>query len=165
MITHEETAAILAKLAACDQRTVGRADLAVWHEILNLAKPPITCDDALAGIAEWHAEQTDGRMRPAHVIQTAHRVAYHRAGRERAQRMAERIAIEALPAIQAAGDDELLTELRSRMGTGDLDVLRRPEWVEHRRNLERQSRAAREPNRAFAGWPPPGGWPVPGVEQ
>lgn len=165
MITYEDTAAILAKLAACDQRTVGRTDLAAWQEILNLAKPPIDVADALDAVAEWHATNTDGRMRPAHVIQGAQHIAYRRAGRQRAERIAQQTAIEATPTVQAADDDELLTELRARMGTGDPNVLRRPEWVEWQRRQERAVRADREPNRAFAGWPPPGGWPVPDGDQ
>lgn len=164
MITPGGAARILAKASAYDQRTVGDSDIAAWHEALNLADPPITLDDALAAVARWHVENVDDRrIRIAHVIQGAQRIAYRRAGAERAARLAEQAEIEAAETEDHSEDrDELLAKLAEKFGTGDPAVLRRREWVEHER---RKQRRLAEPNPLFKGFPPPGGFPVPGESE
>jgi hypothetical protein len=61
-----ETAVLLAKAAAVDQRTVGEADVRAWQEILAHVDLP----DALAAVTRHYAETAD-RLMPAHVIRHA----------------------------------------------------------------------------------------------
>jgi hypothetical protein len=161
VITKGDAARILSKCAAYDQRTIGDADVAAWHEALNLANPPITAADALTAIAAWHAESVDDRrIRIAHIIQGAQRIAYRRAGAERAAKLAEQLALETAETEDRTEDrDELLAKLAEKFGSGDPAVLRRREWVAH----ERRQRLAK-PNPHFTGFPPPGGFPVPDAD-
>lgn len=158
MITKGDAARILAKCAAYDQRTIGDADVAAWHEALNLAEPAITAADALLAVAQWHADNTDERrIRIAHIIRGAQHIAHRRAGAERAAKLAEQLAVEAAETEDHTEErDELLAKLADKFGTGDPAVLRRREWVAH----ERRQRMAK-PNPHFTGFPPPGGFPVP----
>lgn len=142
MLSQAETAVILTKIAACDQRTLGRTDVIAWTEILNLADPPIACEDALAAVAQWHADALDGRIRPAHVIQGAQAIARRRAGAAKAAELAERAELEAAETVDRTPEVvELVDQLARRMGTGDPTVLRRREWVaaERRRQRERDN--------------------------
>lgn len=70
-----ETAVLLAKAAAVDQRTVGEADVRAWQEILAAVDLP----DALTAVTRHYAETAD-RLMPAHVIRHAKAI---RADRQR----------------------------------------------------------------------------------
>lgn len=157
MISPGDAFRILAMIAAYDQRTVGETDGLAWHTALNLADPPINFDDAMTAVATWHAENTEGRIRPAHVIQGAQLVARRRAGAERAARLAD------MRALPAAPEQELTPERREQMlaaiPPGVPNILRRREWVRWERE---RSRGDEGPNRLFTGFPPPAGHPVPG---
>ncbi len=61
-----ETAVLLAKAAAVDQRTVGEADVRAWQEILAT----VDLVDALAAVTRHYGETAD-RLMPAHVIRHA----------------------------------------------------------------------------------------------
>lgn len=63
-MTPAETAALLAKVQAFDKRTVGRADVAAWHEVLATTE----LADALEAVTRHYRESADFLM-PAHVRQ------------------------------------------------------------------------------------------------
>lgn len=62
-MTPSDIATVLAKAAAYDQRTVGKADIAAWHEILH----PYELADALQAITR-HYTETRERIYPNNVI-------------------------------------------------------------------------------------------------
>jgi len=57
-----DTAAVLAKAAIFDFRTVGEADVMAWHEIIG----DLDAADALAGVTRWYRDRAD-RLMPAHL--------------------------------------------------------------------------------------------------
>lgn len=61
-MTPAETAKLLAKASAFDQRTVGTADVAAWHEVLA----DVDFTDALVAVSRHYAEHVE-RLMPAHV--------------------------------------------------------------------------------------------------
>lgn len=81
-MTPSETAAVLAKCAAYDARTIGEADVAAWHEIIgHLHVTP--CLEAVAIHYREHAT----RAMPADIRRLATDIqARQRAALERAQR-------------------------------------------------------------------------------
>jgi hypothetical protein len=58
----QETAAVLAKAAAYDNRNVGEANVRAWHEALG----DLALADCLAAVAQHHRTSTDYLM-PAHI--------------------------------------------------------------------------------------------------
>lgn len=62
-MTPADVAKVLAKIAAYDQRTVGQADVAAWHEILA----PYPLGEALQAVMRHHRDSTE-RIKPAHVV-------------------------------------------------------------------------------------------------
>lgn len=78
-MTPAETAAVLAKAAAYDRRTVGRADVAAWHEALADVDMP----DALAAVTAHYRDSTDW-LQPAHIRQRVRDARRARQGRDRA---------------------------------------------------------------------------------
>lgn len=163
MITPSDAGQILTAIAAYDQRTVGVVEAQAWSAALNRAEPAITLEDALGAVVDWFAEVVDDmRMRPAHVIKGAHRIAYRRAGATRAAQLAAQQALPAAP--EPPLTPERRAELLAAIPEGTPNVLRRREWVDWERAEERRRRreASAEPNRLFTGFPPPGGFPIPG---
>jgi hypothetical protein len=71
----EETAVLLAKCASVDQRTVGRADVLSWHELVG----HLPLADALEAVKRWYSNRRD-RIMPSDVIDGARAI-----GNERAQ--------------------------------------------------------------------------------
>ncbi|WP_213452870.1 hypothetical protein [Rhizomonospora bruguierae] len=86
-----EAAAVLAKAAAFDRRTVGDADILAWHEILA----DVAVDDALAAVAAHYRDTRDWLM-PSDVIRLARKVRAER--RERSEALALPSRFEADPA-------------------------------------------------------------------
>lgn len=138
MITFDEVARILAKCAAYDQRTVGEGDIRAWHEALNVAEPPIEIEDALISVARFYAERTEGRIRPAHVIEASHAMDLDRRQRARdeirdraLERATEARAVEVVGTRDRADEvNQLLDDLRRRIGPrARPEVFRRPEWL------------------------------------
>lgn len=62
MLTPGDTARVLAKIAAFDQRTVGAADIAAWHEVLG----HLDLVDCLNAVALHYREQS-ARAMPADI--------------------------------------------------------------------------------------------------
>lgn len=65
-MTPADTARVLAKAAAFDQRTIGRTDVAAWHEALA----DIAADDALDAVTA-HYRATSNRLMPSDVRRIA----------------------------------------------------------------------------------------------
>lgn len=157
-MTPGDTARVLAKAAAFDQRTVGAADVAAWHEALH----DLDTADALAAVTRHYAAN-EQRLMPVHVRRITAELARerHRIAREEQ----ERRALEAEAADRGTVRDrsaevaDMLATLRDRLGPSDPSVLRRAEWVRDERLRQRQATA--EPNPLYQGPPPPGGWPLP----
>lgn len=61
----EDTALVLAKCAAYDQRTIGQSDVAAWHEIIGHLQRA----DALEAVRRWYASHRE-RIYPSDVIET-----------------------------------------------------------------------------------------------
>lgn len=61
-MTPHETARVLAKCSAFDQRTVGGADVAAWHEVIG----KLDFADALEAVTRHYAE-TNHRAMPADI--------------------------------------------------------------------------------------------------
>jgi hypothetical protein len=155
-MTPAEAARVLAKAAAFDQRTVGRADAMAWAEALEDVAP----DDALAAVARHYRDSTD-RIMPAHVNRITDEIARERRRREIGDR-------EPPPRPRPVGIDErsangLIEQLRELLPQTNAEVLRRAEWVEHEKRQARQLRAV--PNPHFRGLPPEGGHPFPTVDE
>ncbi len=149
-----EAAAVLAKAAAFDRRTVGEADILAWHEVLA----DIEFADALVAVAKHYAENTD-RIMPAHVRRLAIEIdrGRRKAMREAYEREAQ-LAIEADPTRRDRSDvvREVIAKLRDSLHDGDPDKLRRAEWIE----IDRRRGRTEEPNPNFVAPPPPGGHPI-----
>jgi hypothetical protein len=104
-----ETAKVLAKAAAFDQRTVGEADVLAWHETIA----DLDAEDALAAVTRWYRDRAD-RLMPSHLREA---VALVRADRRRSARLkAEQEAAENRPE-QAPGRRfaDLGTETREEL--------------------------------------------------
>lgn len=161
-MTPGDTARVLAKAAAFDQRTVGAADVAAWHEALH----DLDTADALAAVTRHYAT-SDQRLMPVHVRRIATELARerHRLAREEQ----ERVALEAEAADRGTVRDrsgdiaDMLATLRDRLGPSDPSVLRRTEWVREERLRQRADDT--QPNPHYQGPPPPGGWPIPADDQ
>ena len=59
----EEIAAVLAKCAAYDRRTVGASDVLAWHEVLER----VELADALEAVKRWYSNNRDWIM-PSDVL-------------------------------------------------------------------------------------------------
>lgn len=124
-MTPADTAKVLAKAAAFDQRTIGRADIAAWHEALS----DLDVDVALEAVTRHYRRRTD-RLMPAHVHE--HAAEIYRERRIQARMAREAIQDQAYAAIatdRKPQTDELIAELRNRLPDGDWRHFRRPEML------------------------------------
>ena len=82
-MTPQQTSAVLAKMAAYDQRNVSDVDVVAWHEIIG----HLDYDAALAAVTAFYREHADRRAMPADIRRLATDIqARQRAALERAQR-------------------------------------------------------------------------------
>ncbi len=56
---------LLSYAAACDQRTIGDADVLVWHDIIG----PLDFDTVLAAMRQHYRRAPDIRLKPGHLWQ------------------------------------------------------------------------------------------------
>jgi hypothetical protein len=77
-VTPAEVAQVLAKCSAYDLRTVGRADVAAWSEILGV----VDLADALEAVTRHYRESSDRAM-PADVLRHSRSAKQDRQRRER----------------------------------------------------------------------------------
>lgn len=95
-MTLAETAKVLAKMAAYDQRTVGDADVAAWHEILG----HLDIDSCLAAVT-IHYRENSSRPWPSEIRKLATELRVRsRSSDERRKR-----AIEESPHATRTGND------------------------------------------------------------
>lgn len=104
-MTHDEVAVLLAKCASVDQRTVGRADVLSWHELVG----HLPLADTLDAVRRWYGARRD-RIMPSDVIEGVRAI-----GNERAQ--AQPHEVRALPSRFEADD---VRDDRIRRGVQDL---------------------------------------------
>lgn len=142
-MTPADTARLLAKAAAFDQRTIGAADVAAWHEAVG----DLDAGDALAAVTR-HYQRTDQRIMPSHLRQLVTEIDRER---RRAIREAdEQRAIEAEQAVQRTDRSpeiaELVRRIRDVLPADDRAVLRprAAHWDREHRAYQRYANA--EPN-------------------
>lgn len=82
-MNQSDTARVLAKIAAFDQRTVGEADVRAWHEVLG----DLDYADVLTAVTEHYRDETV-RATPAAIRAGSLRIAARRAGQQAALRHA-----------------------------------------------------------------------------
>lgn len=144
-MTPGETARVLAKAAAFDQRTIGESDVLAWHEALA----DLNGADALNAITQHYAT-SDQRIMPVHVrrLATDIRRERHRIERETdEQRAIESYRAQAGPlADRSAEIQAFVGQVREVLPEGDREALRprTVAWEREHRAYERAANA--EPN-------------------
>ncbi len=162
----QEAAAVLAKAAGYDNRTVGRANVMAWHEALH----DLDIGDCLDAVTQHHRESSDYLM-PVHIRRLATKL--RAARREVLDRENRKLELETYAAVSGPLTDrseevrELVSQIRDVLPEGEARDLfpRREHW---RREQRRQAHA--EPNPEYdptmgpvATWqaskhPPRGAW-------
>lgn len=138
-----ETHQLLTVIAAVDNRNFDDATVTTWRQILAEQQ----FDDCYAAAVDHLRDDPDTYLMPGHIHRRATALARIRAGRRRAVQLARQREIEAAETVDRSAEvAELVDALARRMGTGDLTVLRRREWVEHERDQQRQRTAEPNPN-------------------
>ena len=144
-MTPEETARVLAKCAAFDRRTVGRADVLAWHEVLG----GLDVGDALAAVTRGYATNRDWIM-PSDVVSHAADIR-----RERVRRERHAAALEGAPATDSRPLTDRSPEIqafvrkvRDGLPPGDPDSLRHGHrhWRQVAATRQRQARAVPNPD-------------------
>lgn len=124
-----ETARLLAKVRAYDNRDVGEATVYAWHEALS----DVDFADACEAVRRHYRVSREWLM-PVDVLDHADTIGEERAKRERderAERMrAETLAIQGPPPERVTSDRsaELIAQLRRTLRPGDPAALRGPAW-------------------------------------
>lgn len=141
----EQTAVILAKVAALDNRHDSDSAILAWHEVI--------CDldytDALRAVAIHRMESTEYLM-PAHVRSIVARLRKERGDRERGddrQRELEDYATQAGPLGDRSAEIQgFVSEVREVLPEGNVEALapRREFWRREQTAFQRQANA--EPN-------------------
>ena len=120
-MTPADTARVLSKAAAFDQRTIGAADVAVWHEAVG----DLDAADALAAVTR-HYQNTDQRIMPSHLRRLAAEIARER--RRALREAAERRALESEQAERrtdrSAEIAAFVDQVRSALPPSNPEVLR-----------------------------------------
>lgn len=120
-----ETARLLSKCAAYDNRTVSEAAAMAWAESLS----DVDFGDALEAVARHYAVSTTWIM-PADVREHAEAIAEEREAEERRQRYEQMKALTPTPEPARTTDRsaELIAMLRRTLPAGRPDKLRGPAW-------------------------------------
>lgn len=144
---------ILAKAAAYDRRTVGKADTLAWHEALS----DLDLDACLDAVAAHYRQSTEWLM-PAHVRRLVDEARRKAAITAEANAAYERSKVLELTAVAHPGQrspevEEAIAQVRAILPPGHPLAFRRPEWVESDRR--RRSNVDDDPNPLFAGFTRP----------
>lgn len=140
----EQTAVVLAKVAALDNRTDTDAAILAWHEVIG----DLDFQDALLAVA-IHRRESSEYLMPVHVRQIAARLSKERGeleAKERRARELEDYAAQAGPLTDRSADiQDLVGEMREVMPEGNVRALfpRREAW---KREQQHRQRAEAEPN-------------------
>jgi len=120
-MTPADTARVLSKAAAFDQRTIGAADVAAWHEAIG----DLEAADALAAVTR-HFQRTDQRVMPSHIRRLAAEIA-----RERRRALREAAEARALESERSERRTDrraevaaLVEQVRGILPPADVEVLR-----------------------------------------
>lgn len=141
----EETAAVLAKAAGYDNRTVGRANVLAWHEAIG----DLRADECLHAVT-LHHRQSDAYLMPVHVRRIAEKLRAERQGREAAdghRRELDAYAAHAGPLGDRSEEiQEFVHDVRDALPEGNVEALhpRREHWRREHTAFQRQAHA--EPN-------------------
>jgi hypothetical protein len=144
----EETAAVLAKAAGYDNRTIGDANVLAWHEALG----DLDIRDCLTAIAQHHRESTEYLM-PVHIRRIAANLRHGRQEldfRQQQHRELEAYRATAGPLTDRSADILALVALvRSVLPEGNVEALypRREYWRREHQAYRRQANAT--PNPAY----------------
>lgn len=150
-MTPQDTARVLAKAAAFDQRTVGDTDVLAWHDAIG----DLDAADALAAVTGFYREVTERRLMPGDVRTL---VAEIERDRQREQRRRERAP--EIQAIESYATDprpltdrrpeirEFIASVREVLPDGDPDALH-PRAAYWRREQAVHRDRTSEPNPAF----------------
>lgn len=103
-MTPAETAKVLAKLSAFDQRTIGEADVAAWHEVLSRFELP----DCMEAVTMHYRESTQRAM-PADIRKLAMGI------RDRRKALEAKQAIEPAPGKRSAEVEALVREVSEKL--------------------------------------------------
>lgn len=141
----EQTAVVLAKVAALDNRTDTDSAVLAWHEVIG----DLDYQDALRAVAIHRMESTEYLM-PAHIRQIVGRLRKERGeieAKHAKQRELAAYAAQAGPLADRSEDIQgLVAEVRDVLPDGDVRQLhpRREAWAREQRDFQRQQNA--EPN-------------------
>lgn len=141
----EETAAVLAKAAGYDNRTVGRANVLAWHEAIG----DLRADECLHAVT-LHHRQSDAYLMPVHIRRLAEKLRADRQSREAAddhRRELDAYAAQAGPlADRSAEIQDFVHEVRDELPESNVEKLhpRREFWRRENRAFQRYAHA--EPN-------------------
>lgn len=147
-MTPGDTARVLTKAAAFDQRTIGETDVMAWHEALA----DLDAADALAAISRHYAT-SEQRIMPVHVRRIAVEI-----GRERRRALREAEEHRAIAAYaeqagpltdRSAEIQQFVGQVRDVLPEGDREALhpRTVAWEREHRAHQRATTA--EPNPHF----------------
>ena len=139
-MTPQQTSAVLAKMAAYDQRNVSDVDVAAWHEIIG----HLDHDAALAAVTTFYREHADRRAMPADIrklatdIQARQRAALERAqrqrqiaaGRRERPRTGAAMVRYVLGRLKAAGQDPAAGQWLGRERAADVAEQACREWLD-----------------------------------
>ncbi|GEM_PF-2611448 len=165
----EQTANVLAKAAAIDNRNQSDAAILAWHEIIG----DLDYRDALNAVAQ-HRRESDAYLMPVHIRRIAEKLRAERQDREhreRQHRELEAYAATAGPLTDRSAEIRaFVDQVRDVLPDGDIEALapRHEHWRREHQAFQRQLTA--EPNPHFdpgmapvATWqaskhPPGGAW-------
>jgi hypothetical protein len=159
----EEAAAVLAKAAGYDNRTVGDANVLAWHEALG----DLDVGDALQAIAIHHRTSTDYLM-PVHIRRLVADIRRERYEHELADE--QRLVLEAYAANAGPLTDRseeirnFIAGVRTGLPPGDPKALNPRKEAWRRDHLAYVRQRDGEPNPRYRGIAPEGGWPMPETE-
>lgn len=63
-MTPADTARVLTRIAGVDQRTIGKADVAAWHETIG----HFDLEDCLEAVRQFFASEAERRIKPADIV-------------------------------------------------------------------------------------------------
>ena len=152
-MTPDETALVLTKASAFDQRTIGEADVMAWHSVLE----DVPAEDALQAVSDHYRESTS-RLWPADVRRLAGAIDYRRRGARRAQELAAQ-----LPELPAAPADPERVKALVREVITALPVVESVRIYERAKARARKEHGRPEPEKrrpktrltGKENWPPP----------
>ena len=154
----EQTAAVLAKAAALDNRNTSEAAILAWHEAIG----DLDFRDALAAVTV-HRRESDQYLMPVHIRRIAEKLRAERREREFAEERRRELAAYAADAgpltDRSAEIRAFVAQVRGTLPDGDPEALapRREFWRREHASFARQATGTPNPDYAL-GQDPDGVW-------